>query len=93
MGRNLGTGRFRHGGRGGIGPNLFAIASHRVGNPPQHRKELPYTTLLKYSSVLDGDNHKMKNYSHSDSWAGGAWIAAGANSAVVFVGTKGSGYG
>ncbi len=92
MGRNLGTGRFRDGGWGGLGPNLFAIAPHREGNPPQPGKELPYTTLLKYSSVMDGDNHKMKNYSHSDSWSGGAWINAGSNSAVIFVGTKGSGY-
>lgn len=91
-GRSLGTGRFRDGGWGGLGPNLFAIAPWLEGNPPPAGKELSYTTLLKYSSIREEENHKMNDYDHSDAWTGGAWITAGANSAVIFVGTKGSGY-
>ena len=34
----------------------------------------------------------MNAYLHADSWTGGAWVTAGSASAVVFTGTKGSGY-
>lgn len=91
-GRSLATGRFRDGGWGGLGPNLFAIGPWLKGNPPQPGEELSYKTLLMYSNVMDEENHKMNNYKHSDAWTGGAWVSAGSNSAVIFSGTKGSGY-
>ena len=33
----------------------------------------------------------MNNYHHADEWSGGAWLTAGDSSAVIFVGTKGTG--
>lgn len=33
----------------------------------------------------------MRDYHHSDEWTGGAWLTAGDNAAVIFVGTKGLG--
>jgi hypothetical protein len=33
----------------------------------------------------------MNSYHHSDQWSGAAWLTSGAKSAVVFIGTKGTG--
>jgi len=33
----------------------------------------------------------LNDYHHSDEWSGAAWLTAGDNAAVVFVGTKGQG--
>lgn len=37
------------------------------------------------------DAQVMDNYHHSDEWSGGAWLSAGDQGAVIFVGTKGTG--
>jgi len=92
----LATGRFRDGGQGSMGPPLFAYGPWNEGNPPAPGAKLKAVTLLRYSSIYDAQNegaepHKMKDYHHSDDWAGGAWVTAGGKSAVVFVGTKGRG--
>jgi len=92
-GRRLATGRFRDGGQGSMGPALFAIAPWQHGNPPPDACELKAVTLLRYSSMYDPpeERHTMRDYHHSDEWAGAAWLAAGNRAAVVFTGTKGTG--
>ena len=95
-GRRLATGRYRDGGWGGLGPNLFAVAPWAAGNPPASGTILPVTTLIRYPSnhpdgYMFGRTEKMNNYLHSDEWSGGAWLTAGSKSAVIFVGTKGTG--
>jgi hypothetical protein len=96
-GKLLGTGRYRDGGWSGQGPALHAAGPWNQGNPPANGTSLQYTTLLLYTSTLDSDswddatNHTMNNYHHSDEWSGAAWLTAGNKSAVIFVGTKGTG--
>ncbi|MBS3734924.1 MAG: hypothetical protein KGY99_08350 [Phycisphaerae bacterium] len=90
-GMRLGTGRFRDGGQGSQGPTLLAIAPWKHGNPPERGASLEALTLLRYSSVTDDEQHTLKDYHHSDDWAGAAWLTASDRSAVVFVGTKGKG--
>ncbi|HHQ48724.1 MAG TPA: hypothetical protein ENK19_07560, partial [Acidobacteria bacterium] len=94
-GRALATGRFRDGGWSGMGPNLLAIGPWLegvpIGSAPPDGAELTYVPLLRYSVVGQG-SHRLAGYSAADSWNGGAWIEAGPRSAVVFAGTKGSGY-
>ena len=89
----LATGRYRDGGWSGQGPALFAIGPWNHGNPPPSGTAIQNTTLLLYTStyVHEGVNHTMNNYHHSDEWSGAAWLTAGNQSAVVFVGTKGTG--
>jgi hypothetical protein len=41
--------------------------------------------------VEDPEQHTLDDYRDADEWEGGAWIGAGAQTAVVFVGTKGGG--
>ncbi len=92
-GKRLATGRYRDGGWTGMGPSLHAIAPWLDGSPPAAGAELSFKTLLQYSSTLfSEDDHRLDGYSHADSWEGGAWVTAGDSSAVVFVGTKASGY-
>ncbi|MEW6222869.1 MAG: hypothetical protein AB1476_06165 [Candidatus Hadarchaeota archaeon] len=95
-GRRLVTGRYRDGGWGGMGPSLFAIAPWDAGNPPTADTTLPATTLLRYASTNQegyqyGGNYKMNNYQNSDEWTGGAWLTADNRSAVILIGTKGTG--
>ncbi len=96
-GKLLATGRFRDGGWSGQGPAIFAIGPWNQGNPPPSGTSLQYVTLLLYTSSADPEsedpstNHTMTDYHHSDEWSGVAWITAGNKSAVVFVGTKGTG--
>jgi len=96
-GKLLATGRFRDGGWSGQGPAIFAIGPWNQGNPPPSGTSLQYVTLLLYTSSADPEfedpstNHTMTDYHHSDEWSGAAWITAGNKSAVVFVGTKGTG--
>jgi len=92
----LATGRFREGGHGGQGPNLYAIAPWMDGNPPGDGTELSAVRLLGYSSTHPdgydyGGGHTMNGYHDSDEWTGVAWLTAGSKSAVIFVGTKGQG--
>lgn len=90
----LATGRFRDGGWSGMGPSLFAFAPWLDGNPPAAGARLNSRRLLLYSNTRGEDttNFRMNNYQHSDEWEGGAFLTAGDRSAVVFAGTKGSGY-
>ncbi|MFW6133265.1 MAG: hypothetical protein ACOC8F_05155 [Planctomycetota bacterium] len=87
----LATGRFRDGGQGSQGPTLLAIGPWNHGNPPAAGATLDAVTLLRYSSVVDYEQHTLENYHHSDDWAGAAWLTSGDRAAVVFVGTKGKG--
>jgi hypothetical protein len=96
-GKLLASGRFRDGGWSGQGPALVAIGPWSQGNPPPSGTSLQYTTLLRYTSTEDAEswnpatNHNMTDYHHSDEWSGAVWLTAGTKSAVVFVGTKGTG--
>jgi len=90
-GQYLATGRYRDGGQGAQGPSLFAIAPWAEGNPPPAGSTLPATPLLLYGNAYEENPPTMDNYHHSDEWTGGVWLTAGGKSAVVFVGTKGTG--
>jgi len=90
-GMRLATGRFRDGGQGAQGPSLFAIGPWNEGNPPPAGSTLPAIPLLLYGSVYEENSPTMNGYHHSDEWSGGAWLTAGDRSAVIFVGTKGTG--
>ena len=87
----LATGRYRDGGQGGRGPSLFACAPWKHGSPPATGARLSAVPLILYSNVTAADQRTMKGYHHSDEWEGGAWLTAGGRSAVMFVGTKGTG--
>jgi hypothetical protein len=92
-GKMLAVGRFRDGGWSGQGPSLFAIGPWNQGNPPAAGTSLQYVELLRYTSTEDfwEETRTMNDYHHSDEWAGAAWLTAGNKSAVVFIGTKGTG--
>jgi len=92
-GMMLATGRFRDGGWGGQGPALFAIGPWNQGNPPPDGTVLDATPLLLYSSTATDVEpyHTMADYHHADEWPGGAWLTTEDATAVVFVGTKGTG--
>jgi len=92
-GKRLATGRFRDGGWSGQGPSIFAIGPWNHGDPPEPGTILDEVPLLLYSSSYSEEdgNYKMDNYHHSDEWTGAAWLTAGNKSAVIFVGTKGTG--
>ena len=81
----------RDGGQGAQGPSLFAIAPWNAGNPPASGTTLPATPLLLYNAVTDAEQHTLDSYHHSDEWSGAVWLTAGDKSAVLFVGTKGTG--
>lgn len=92
-GKILACGRFRDGGWSGQGPALFAISPWTQGNPPPNGTTLEYEELLRYTSSEDfGETaHTMNDYHHSDEWSGASWLTSGNKSAMVFVGTKGTG--
>ncbi len=95
-GRSLATGRFRDGGWSGMGPSLVAIApwlqGDPPGTPPPADTELSHVILLRYSTVEEEGGHALQGYSPADGWAGGAWVTSGGDAAVIFAGTKASGY-
>jgi len=91
QGMMLATGRFRDGGQSSFGPSLFAYAPWQSGNPPAKGSSVKAVTLLKYTKITDEKHHKIKDYHHSDHWAGGVWMTAGKKAAVAFIGTKGTG--
>jgi hypothetical protein len=95
-GRRLATGRFRDGGWSGMGPSLIAYGPWLDGDPlgaaPPPNAELSCIPLILYSSTLEAGDHRLTGYSNADAWTGGAWITSGSRSAVIFAGTKGSGY-
>jgi len=90
-GMYLATGRFRDGGQGAQGPSLFAYGPWTEGNPPPPGSTLSAVPLLFYGNIYTPGSPMMNNYHHSDEWAGGNWLTAGDKSAVIFVGTKGTG--
>ncbi|MEW6338582.1 MAG: hypothetical protein AB1625_14440 [Acidobacteriota bacterium] len=95
-GRSVGTGRFRDGGWSGMGPALFAVAPWHHGVPPPAGTRLQSVRLLRYRDSTEAGPEqasvRLNTYQHPDEWEGGAWLtAADGRSAVVFVGTKGTG--
>lgn len=90
-GMSLATGRFRDGGQGALGPSVIAFAPWQHGNPPPPDSTLAAIPLLLYGSVYTENAPAMNNYHPSDEWSGAAWLIAGDKTAVVFVGTKGTG--
>ncbi|MBN2468497.1 MAG: hypothetical protein JXD19_10140 [Deltaproteobacteria bacterium] len=95
-GQLLATGRFRDGVWGGRGPTLFAYGPWNDGNPPAPNATLSsLTPLLLYGvqeagaiEITSSEEMMMDAYKEPDEWSGGAWLTAGSNAAVVFVGTK-----
>lgn len=90
-GMALATGRFRDGGQGARGPSLVAFRPPGDEDPATPDTRLPAVALLRYSDVYAEDDHTLDGYHHADEWTGGAWLTAGTQSAVIFVGTKGLG--
>lgn len=91
-GKLLACGRFRDGGQASQGPALFAFAPIDPQKIPKAGEQIAVTPLLKYSSVIDENNTRtIKDYRHSDTWSGAAWMEHGEKSAMLFVGTKGLG--
>lgn len=95
----MASGRFRDGTWGGLGPALVAYRPPSASSPPANGSVVAEVKpLLMYGTPLPGvpelevsPDHKMNNFSEADDWTGGAWLAAGDRSAVILVGTKGSG--
>jgi hypothetical protein len=95
-GKRLATGRFRDGGWSGKGPSLFAYGPWLDGNPPPGGTRLSEVPLIRYShtraDLFDETDFHLDRYQHPDEWEGGAWLTtADGRSAVIFVGTKGTG--
>jgi hypothetical protein len=55
----LGTGRFRDGGQGALGPSLFAVAPWNEGNPPPSNSTIPAQPLILYDSVYEENPNAM----------------------------------
>jgi len=98
-GLRLACGRFRDGEWSGLGPALFAWGPWNDGNPPAPGARLSsIRPLLLYGVAVRGapevavsEDRRMRWYSPSDEWSGGAWLEAGGNSAVILAGTKAMG--
>ena len=98
-GYRLATGRFRDGTWGGLGPAILAYVPPAENNTPAAGATIEKVkTLLMYGAPQPGSpelevnpKRKMKEFSEADEWSGGAWLTAGDRSAVVLVGTKGTG--
>jgi hypothetical protein len=90
-GKTLATGRFRDGGQGAQGPSIITIAPWQEGNPPPANSSLAAIPLLLYGDVYADGSPTMDNYHHADEWTGAAWLTMADRSAVIFVGTKGTG--
>lgn len=99
QGQRLASGRFREGVWSGYGPALYTVAPWKDGNPPAMRDTLHHITrLLLYGDdnplvpeIENSESKRMQWYNAVDNWAGGVWLTAGNNAAVVLVGTKGMG--
>jgi hypothetical protein len=93
-GRTLGTGRYRDGGWGGMGPSLYAYVPWTDdGTPAREGARLDEVALLAYakSSETDDIERALDGYQHADEWGGGAWLTTADSSAVMFAGTKATG--
>jgi len=96
FGNYVATGRFRDGGWGGNGPNLWLFAPWKAGNPPVNGTNLTGIRLLGYSSTAPegfdfNGGHQINNFNTATDWSGGAWLTSGDKGAVIFVGTRGIG--
>lgn len=86
-GNDLFTGRFRDGGWSGMGPSLLAVSSIDIINA-ENNELISVSPVVKYEDTYLGDTgYKMNNYSHADSWTGGAFISCDVGNAIAFVGT------
>ncbi len=92
-GKRLASGRFRDGLWSGRGPALFAYGPWN--DDQAANSTLNVTPLLLYGTqnpgaveIVSDQSVAMTNFSESDEWSGGAWLASDNKSAVIFVGTK-----
>jgi len=84
---DLFTGRFRDGGWSGMGPSLLAVSSHDITNA-KNNELISVSSVVKYEDSYNSDTgYKMNNYSHADSWTGGAFVSCDVGDAILFVGT------
>ncbi len=95
-GRPLATGRYRDGGWGGMGPQLYAYVpwTDEAGTPAAPQTHLEEITLLAYAKSDETEDIErcLDGYQHADEWGGGAWLTTGSgSSAVMFAGTKATG--
>ncbi|MFH2023255.1 MAG: hypothetical protein ABIJ10_02970, partial [Candidatus Micrarchaeota archaeon] len=97
-GMRLATGRFREGVWSGRGPTLFAYGPWNDDNPPAGGSTVEVIPLLLYGEqepggleITNHDYMQMNNFCEADEWSGGAWLTKNNKSAVMFVGTKGTG--
>lgn len=86
-GNDLCTGRFRDGGWSGMGPSMLGVSSQNIINA-ENNELILVSPVIKYEDSYMGDTgYKMNNYSHANSWTGGAFVCCDAGDAIVFVGT------
>ncbi|MCP4689773.1 MAG: hypothetical protein GY859_17100 [Desulfobacterales bacterium] len=90
-GKLLAAGRYRDGGQAAQGPSLFAYGPWNEGNPPASGTTISTVPLLLYSAFGEVQQGILDGGHHTDEWNGGAWLTAGEKSAVIFVGSKGTG--
>ena len=96
--QRLATGRYRDGLWGGRGPALFAYAPWQDEHPVDQDTLTDLTPLLLYgiqepwsTHLTTSESMVMEGFKEADEWVGGAWLTAGAQSAVILAGTKGLG--
>lgn len=84
-GKRIATGQSREGGAYCRGPGLWAIDPGNYSNisPPTNDK-LPAKALIFYATT-EGDN--FTNYTTCDQYYGAAWVEAGGDAAIIYVGT------
>jgi hypothetical protein len=95
-GSYLATGRFKDGGWGGMGPELFAYKdwTDDKGTPAADGTHLQETVLLNYENSTNTEKieRSMTGYQHPDEWEGGAWLSTtSGKTGVLFAGTKSNG--
>jgi hypothetical protein len=87
-GLRLATGRHRNSWGDSEGPNMCLCAPWLDGNPPAAGSTLRNTdTLMSFG----GPGHPetwSREFAYSDTYQGGAWLTAGAKSAVIVSGIK-----
>ncbi len=82
-GKYLAGGRCRIVNSGSWGPALYAFGPWNDGNPPPDGVSLDAVELLKYDS-----DRTLRDFSHSDDWADGAWLTVGSKSSVILAGLR-----
>ncbi|OGJ93740.1 MAG: hypothetical protein A2487_14820 [Candidatus Raymondbacteria bacterium RifOxyC12_full_50_8] len=83
-GRILASGRMRN--WGGMGPNLFACAPWKEGNPPASGDTLDsVTTLMEYGTAEEQED---RSFSICSWYTAGAWLTFGSRSAIVMAATN-----